>query len=149
MQLKTHSRFGHLLKTFGIVAIATIASQSAQADSSAADGFVAKGAVTVGEAGPALTLTIDVAKEFHWNQEYPAKFEVIGDLPAGVAVPQPIVKAKDGGIKATAQKATTMIPFTRTAQAKGPVTVQARFSICNDRVCLMKSARVEVDVGAK
>ncbi len=108
------------------------------------DGFRLETAVDA--ATNKVRVAIAVDPEYHWNTEYPAKIEVKGDLPAGLVVPKRLFKAKDGDIVATGQRATVEIPFQR-GRGSGEVALEAKFSICNDRVCLMKTATARVRLG--
>jgi hypothetical protein len=133
------------LVALGLVALAP---RAGHADA-AADGFTLRATAAGSADGGIVNVAIDVGPEYKWNKDYPAKVEVLGDLPAGVAIAKRLLKASEGGIAATEKQATAAIPWTGTAATGASVTVQARFSICNDRVCLMKNAKVEVPLGAK
>lgn len=123
------------------------AAQAPSAFAGKPEGFELKTTVTTnGSGGGVVKVAIAVDAEYHWNTEYPAKVEVKGDLPAGATVPQRIFKAKDGAINATPQLATAEIPYVGTS---GEILVEAKFSICNDRVCLMKTSTAKVNLNAR
>lgn len=108
------------------------------------DGYTLSATATSTDGGGAIAVTVDVAPEYKWNKDYPAKFEVLGDLPSGVAVPKRLLKAGDVGIQSDDRRAVANLAWTGEAPGGAAVTVQARFSICNDRVCLMKAAKLSV-----
>jgi hypothetical protein len=94
-----------------------------------------------------VVVAIDPA--YHWNVEYPAKVEVLGEVPAGLDVPQRIVKAAGGGFAVTPQRVTATVPVAVKGARGGEVALVAKFSICSARVCLMKTAKLSAWAGPR
>lgn len=130
-----------------VVGLVALSPRAGLADA-AVDGFTLRATGESAQRGGVVKVAIDVGPEYKWNKDYPAKIEVLGDLPAGVAFDKRLLKASEGGITATEKQASAAIPWTGEASAGAKVTLQARFSICNDRVCLMKAAKVEVPLAS-
>lgn len=97
----------------------------------------------------AITIKIDVKGGYHWNDEYPARFELKG-TPEAVTVTKAALSQAAGDFKSETPTAVNVkVPALAKAAANGTVTVEAKFSICNERVCLMKKASAVVAVVAK
>lgn len=95
-----------------------------------------------------LGVKIVVKGGYHWNEEYPAK--LVFTTPTGVTLPKAELAQLKGDFKAaTPQLVDVKVPATAAAAAAGEVTVEARFSICNDKVCLMKKATAKAAVVAR
>ncbi len=101
--------------------------------------------LTVGADGVAL-LTFKVTGGFHWNKEYPAK----ATLAEGSATATPVAATKrefkqlKGDFDVSEHLATVKIPLTGKVAGKDTLRVDTRFSICTERMCLIKKASVDV-----
>lgn len=97
----------------------------------------------------AITIKVDVKPGFHWNTEYPAKFELVG-APKGLEIPKPVLAQLSGDFAAKGPNEVAInVPATARSATSGEITVHANFSVCNERVCLMKTAKATVPIAAK
>jgi hypothetical protein len=103
--------------------------------------------VTVNADGTA-TVTFEVTGEYHWNREYPAKLTV-GTPPKVVSLGKTVFKQLSGDFEVDGQgdskTARVKVPFKGVASGNDKAPVQAKFSVCNDKVCLIKSADLNLD----
>ncbi|PIE17949.1 MAG: hypothetical protein CSA66_05230 [Proteobacteria bacterium] len=96
----------------------------------------------------AAVVTFKVDGGFHWNRDYPAKVTVADGSPSGAAVKvgKRELKQLKGDFQATEDGATVKIPLSAVAAGQDTLRVDSRFSICNERMCLIKKASVDVEV---
>ncbi|MCB9736308.1 MAG: hypothetical protein H6745_27310 [Deltaproteobacteria bacterium] len=99
--------------------------------------------LTIDKAGNAV-ITIAASPGFHWNKDYPAQAVVDGADPKTVKVAKREFKQLSGDFEATETTATVKIPVVGKAAGEEQLTVNARFSVCNESMCLIKKASVEV-----
>ncbi|MFO0748600.1 MAG: hypothetical protein U1F43_23490 [Myxococcota bacterium] len=102
----------------------------------------------VAEKGSFL-IAVDVKPGYHWNDEYPATFTVNG-APAELGLTKALLAQLSGDFKS--QSPTTVrvpVEAKPTAATDAKLTVDAHFSVCNERVCLLKNATATVQVVAR
>lgn len=100
--------------------------------------------VKAGTQGFAI-VTIKTQGGYHWNKEYPAKATVAtsGD---SIGVDKTEFKQTSGDFQAEETVATLKIPVNGKSAGEGTVTVDTRFGLCTDQVCLIKKASANVTV---
>ncbi|MCC6620444.1 MAG: hypothetical protein IT385_04275 [Deltaproteobacteria bacterium] len=124
------------------------ASSSARAEDKDYALTVSAQPLTVGAPG-AIVVKLDVKGGYKWNADYPAKIEITG-APAPLTLPKATLSQLAGDFKAETPTALVVqIPATAKAALDAPVTVSTKFSVCNDRVCLMKKASAVVQITAR
>jgi|GEM_PF-1877018 len=101
--------------------------------------------VKVGSEGFAV-VTIKIRGEYHWNKEYPAKATVANSGFSAIDVKKTEFKQTSGDFEAEETVATVKIPVTGKATGKETLKVDTRFSVCSDKVCLIKKASADVTV---
>ncbi len=124
------------------VAFASVshAEKPAEADNFTVEAKPASAAV--GADGKAV-FTIKVAEGYKWNKDYPAKVTVAG-APDNITLKKTTFSQMKGDFETTKEIANVAIPFVGKTAGKNTVKVAAKFSICNDKVCLIKKAETEV-----
>lgn len=95
------------------------------------------------KAGDAV-ITITASPGFHWNKDYPAQVVVDGADPTTVKLDKREFKQLSGDFQSTETTATVKIPVVGKSVGEEKLTVNARFSVCNETMCLIKKASVEV-----
>ena len=109
--------------------------------------FTASSSVTTltkGSDGKA-TVTIVPAKGYKWNLQYPAKLTFAAD-GAHVALTKKEFKQLAKEFDASEKKASIHIPMKGTSTGKEIVKGTAKFSVCNERTCLIETAEVKLSV---
>lgn len=140
------------LATFaiGLAALAGSVAQAAPAAVAEPEYTLAVSApeMKVGE-DSAIHIKVDVAPGYHWNDEYPAHFALIG-APADLELAKTSVSQLAGDFKSeTPNLVNVAMKATPKAATVVPLTLEAKFSVCNQRICLIKSATAIVMVVAK
>jgi len=97
----------------------------------------------------AIVVKLDVLGGYHWNSDYPAKIEIVG-APDPLGLTKATLSQLAGDFKAQTPTAVLVsVPAEPKSAIDAPITVQTSFSVCNDRVCLMKKATAIVTVTAR
>jgi len=90
-------------------------------------------------------VTITTRGGFHWNKEYPAKATVANPNFTTVDVKKTEFKQSTGDFASVAPTiATVTIPLTGKAPGRETLKVETRFSVCSDKMCLIKTASADV-----
>lgn len=89
------------------------------------------------------TITFKVSGDYHWNREYPAKV-TIGKSPKVVSLDKKVFKQLAGDFEVEgegdARIARVKVPFKGVAGGIEETEVETKFSICNEKLCLIKKA---------
>jgi len=97
----------------------------------------------------AIAIKIDVKPGFHWNDDYPAKLELTG-APDGVTLPKATLAQLAGDFKSeTPTLVNVAVPAIAATRASGTITIDAHFSVCNERECRIKKATTTVQIVAQ
>jgi len=99
--------------------------------------------VTIGADGAAV-ITIEALGPFHWNKEYPATATVAEGNPRTVDVRKREFRQLAGDFEVGETSATVRIPLVGKAEGEESLRVDARFSVCTEHVCLIRTASVDV-----
>jgi len=101
--------------------------------------------VKVGQDGT-LTLAITAGKGYKWNKEFPASFKV---TPTGGAATVSSTDFRKDAFKTDGTKTAVKVPVRGAASGQTTLEGKARFSVCNEEACIVKtetvSATVQVD----
>lgn len=100
--------------------------------------------VKAGTEGFAI-VTIKIRGGYHWNKEYPAKATVATSGDA-IGVSKTEFKQTSGDFESEETVATLKIPVNGKTAGEGTLTVDTRFGVCSDKVCLIKKASANVTV---
>lgn len=92
-----------------------------------------------------LKVKVDKAAGYKWNKEYPAKVE-FPEPPQKVGVAKKVYKQTAGDFQTTDEQALVKIGLEGKAAGTEKVAAKVRFSICNDKVCLIKKDTVAIEV---
>jgi phage baseplate assembly protein gpV len=85
---------------------------------------------------------------FHWNDEYPASFQVTGGGAVGIEKGSFSVKAKD--VEVTKDAARIAIPLTLRQAGSQELLVKGSFSVCNDTSCkIMRNEEIRLPLTGK
>lgn len=141
---------GILLAAAGLVAALTIAVTGASATTERPDDYtidVEPATVAVGAEGAAV-VRVTALPPYHWNKEYPARVTVEDGEHPSVTIGKREFKQLSGDFEVADDEsaATVRIPVTGKAPGSETLTLDVRFSVCNDKVCLIKRAAAQVAV---
>ena len=104
-------------------------------------------AVALG-AQTAITITVNPADGYKWNDEYPAKFVV--SAGEGVTLGKTEFKSKKKDILLAGKKATFKVPLTAANAGTIDLTLKGGFSVCNDTSCkIFRKKTITLKVDAK
>jgi len=142
-------RTAALLAALALAGPAAASSSAPEAGPSAEDAAteytiaVSAAPIKVGAEGVA-TVQIKTAGGYHWNKEYPAKASIAGAALSTVTAKKLEFKQLAGDFEAEETVAMVKIPLTGKAAGQETMSVETRFSVCSDKVCLIKKATVEI-----
>jgi hypothetical protein len=91
------------------------------------------------------TLSIIAAKGFKWNKEYPAKVTFEGQ-PKYVSLAKVQFKQMGGDFKTSEKRADVSVAMTGKSAGQEILKAKAKFSVCNDTVCVIREASFNVSV---
>ena len=121
--------------------------EAVRAEAAPAEYSVEVEGATLKAGGAAAALVrIKAAAGYHWNKEYPAKATVTDGSAGAVEVKTREFKQLAGGFEATDGEALVRIPVAGKSAGRETLTVETRFSVCNDKVCLIKKATAEIPI---
>lgn len=133
---------------------AQVSSETASTGQSAAakhesEAFVAEmsspGPLAVGKDGM-IVVTLKAKEGFKINDEYPIKF-TLGAAPAGVVFSKSEFKRADGTFEAKVGK--FEVPVKVAKAGKFLVQGTLKFSVCNDKTCLLDKRDLSAEIEAK
>lgn len=128
---------------------AAAAAPTPAADPAAAQYTIAPVSVTLapGAAGEAKVV-IKPAAGLHFNEEYPAKFEVAA-APFAKATKDKLT-FKEGDLKVVAGNGELTVPLQGVAAGEGALAVTGSFSVCSDETChMLKDQKFSIAVAVK
>ncbi len=103
-----------------------------------------KSEAQAGQAGKG-TVTVTPAKGYKWNKDYPAKLTL--DAPKKVKLAKTEYKQLAGDFKMGEKDAGVEVAYTAAAEAgEDAITGKLKFSVCNDKTCLIEEAAVRIAV---
>ena len=136
------------LKTLFALAFTALAATSALAQDPDYRLSVTAADMKVGLPG-AIVVKLDVLGGYKWNTEYPAKINVSG-MPDTLLVPKPSFAQLAGDFKLeTPHNVVVNVPIIAKAALKAPVTLDLKFVVCDERVCIVKKTQAKVVVTAR
>ena len=91
------------------------------------------------------TVTITPAKGYKWNLQYPAKLSFPAD-GAHVALAKKEFKQLAKDFIASEKKASIEIPMKGTSAGQEILKGTARFSVCDERTCVIETAEVSLSI---
>jgi len=102
--------------------------------------------VTAGEE-TAVSVTVNPADGYKWNDEYPAKFVVTGG--EGLTIGKTEFKAKKKDIVTKGKQATFLVPVSAASAGAFTLTLQGGFSVCNDTSCkIFRKKTIDLEIEA-
>lgn len=104
---------------------------------------VGKAEVRAGEKGEAV-VSVTAAKGYKWNKEYPAKLTLTPG--SRVKLDKAEFKQLGGDFEATDARADVRVPVRADAAGEETIRGEIKFSVCNDKTCLIEKAPVEIAV---
>ena len=105
------------------------------------------GTLTRGSDGKA-TVMIVPAKGYKWNLQYPAKLSFPAD-GAHVALAKKEFKQLAKDFDASEKKASIHVPMKGTSAGAEVLKGTAKFSVCNERTCLIETAEISLSIQVK
>lgn len=151
--MKVFARFAALSLTalsLGFVSDGNAAASEASALSTVkGDGYqivVTDGSGQVGQETQVI-VTIKAAEGYKVNEKYPHKLK-LGDAPAGLEFPKPVLKKDDGTFDGK-KSFTFKVPVKATRAGTFSLEGKLKFSVCNDSQCLVEKKELKAKVTAK
>lgn len=90
-------------------------------------------------------ITVTPAKGYKWNKDYPAKLTL--DAPKRVKLAKAEYKQLAGDFSTGDKDAGVEVAYTAAAEAcEDTITGKLKFSVCNDKTCLIEEAAVRIAV---
>lgn len=95
-----------------------------------------------------VAVVITPASGFKWNDEYPAKFEVVA--PGDVTVGKTEFSQKKKEVEIGKTEARLVLPVTVSGAGRHELQVKANFSVCNDTSCkIMRKELFKLSISGK
>jgi hypothetical protein len=100
------------------------------------------GTVKIGQDGT-LTLAITAGKGYKWNKQFPASFKI---TPSGEAAKIASTDFRKDAFKSDGKKTALKVQVKGAAAGQTMLEGKARFSVCNEESCIVKTETIRTTV---